>query len=250
MKLFTVILILLAAGSVDAYQGWTGRIDTVMNYWPNGQLQERFVQKVDTVSDRKSMYAGPYESWYENGAPDSNGTFWDDRKNGHWRWRYPDGTPKESGEFVEDRKTGVWIGYHANGVLAQVTRYTYGKKLGLSETWDEAGLPTSVLRFADDHLHGPCIWFGSGQTKTRHELYFFDTLLVAFSAEINCSRSGRFYNEEYDLQVDWDDNCQNFRVGRIIDGYKQGTWTFFHSPLEQALGSREVIYEKGTIVRR
>lgn len=151
--------------------------------------------------------------------------------------------------------SGVWIAYHSNGILAELTRYSYGKKLGLSESRNEAGMPTSVLRYSDDRLHGPCVWIDNEQNTSRQELYLYDTLLVSFSrtpnkAETHCYASGRFYNKKYDLQIDWDENCQDFRVGRVIDAYKQGRWTFFLNHLEQALGSREVVYEKGTIVSR
>ncbi|MGM0479892.1 MAG: toxin-antitoxin system YwqK family antitoxin [Bacteroidota bacterium] len=50
----------------------------------------------------------------------SEGTYENDRKNGHWIMYYKDGeTPKTEGEFVNNRPNGPFVRYHPNGEVKE-----------------------------------------------------------------------------------------------------------------------------------
>lgn len=65
----------------------------------------------------------------EKGYPDegkiAEGTFLNDRRNGHWIMYYDDGvTPRTEGVFVNNRPNGTYMKYHENGVVKEVGTYS------------------------------------------------------------------------------------------------------------------------------
>lgn len=251
----TLVLTLISITSIAACasEWWGGKVDTVEQYWSNGQLKKRSVQKTDTLGDGGTIPEGPYLSWHENGTRELQGGYWEGYREGWWQSWHTNGQLKEQGEYQNSMRVGAWPSYHDNGILAAITRYSNGKKHGLCLEWHPNGRLAHEARYAEEELHGICQWFDDQGRIVRTEVYLKGALLINFwpkSTEFSGHIPGQYHNAELDMNMEWTWGTENLRVGRIIDGYKQGAWTFFLNHLEQAIGSREVIYEKGTIVRR
>jgi antitoxin component YwqK of YwqJK toxin-antitoxin module len=115
-------------------------------YWPDGRLRYR----VPIVTDAgcEQLRQGRFQSFYQNGAPESVGAYRRGKRSGLWRWfdpegritgecRYdeglgdfvsfdPEGRPVWSGQLEDTDRVGKWLLRDAAGRIVAECRYEHG----------------------------------------------------------------------------------------------------------------------------
>jgi antitoxin component YwqK of YwqJK toxin-antitoxin module len=115
-------------------------VETVEEYWPNGQLRIR--RQVIREPDGTLIDHGPYTSWYDNGQKEYEAV------------------------FVHGKKDGVVTRWHRNGQKWMEERYAHGKKHGTTYVWDEAGRKRKEENYSNGKPHGTwTVWDAEGRVK-------------------------------------------------------------------------------------
>ncbi len=126
-------------------------------YYPNGQVHivENYIN---------NQYNGPYQSFYESGAPKQFGTFKNGQFEGELKSYYlePSGQLKEVIQLANGVENGNVKQYYSNGLLESEGSYLNGLKDGAFKEYHENGNLSAEGKYLDD--------FEDGQVK------IFDTL--------------------------------------------------------------------------
>ena len=126
-------------------------------YYPNGQVHivENYIN---------NQYNGPYQSFYESGAPKQFGTFKNGQFEGELKSYYlePSGQLKEVIQLANGVENGNVKQYYSNGQLESEGSYLNGLKDGAFKEYHENGNLSAEGKYQDD--------FEDGQVK------IFDTL--------------------------------------------------------------------------
>ncbi len=137
-------------------------------YYPNGQISivENYIQ---------NQYNGPYQSFYEDGAPRQFGTFKDGQfdgelktyykepagrlkesvfmsngvENGPFKQYYPDGQTEAEGTYTNGLKEGSFKEYHTNGNISAEGNYLNDIEDGEIKIFDTTGTLIKIYVFKD-----------------------------------------------------------------------------------------------------
>jgi antitoxin component YwqK of YwqJK toxin-antitoxin module len=117
-------------------------VETVEEYWPNGQLRLR--KQVLRLEDGTVVEHGTFERWHDNGEKEYEAV------------------------FVKGRKEGTTIRYHKNGRKATEQEFSNGKRHGLSITWNDSGAMVKQEQWENGEPHGTWTIWDDGKVKWSH----------------------------------------------------------------------------------
>jgi antitoxin component YwqK of YwqJK toxin-antitoxin module len=117
-------------------------VETVEEYWPNGQLRLR--KQLLRLEDGTVVEHGTFERWHDNGKKEYEAV------------------------FVQGRKEGTTIRYHKNGRKATEQEYSNGKRHGHSITWNDSGAMVKQEQWENGEPHGTWTIWDGGEVKWSH----------------------------------------------------------------------------------
>jgi antitoxin component YwqK of YwqJK toxin-antitoxin module len=117
-------------------------VETVEEFWPNGQLRLR--KQVLRLEDGSVVDHGRFERWHDNGKKEYEAV------------------------FVQGKKEGTTVRYHKNGRKATEQEYRNGKRDGRSVTWNDAGAMVKEEHWKDGKPHGTWTVWDDGKVKWSH----------------------------------------------------------------------------------
>jgi len=117
-------------------------VETVEEYWPNGQLRLR--KQLLRLEDGTVVEHGTFERWHDNGKKEYEAV------------------------FVQGRKEGTTIRYHKNGRKATEQEYSNGKRHGHSTTWNDSGARVKQEQWENGEPHGTWTIWDGGKVKWSH----------------------------------------------------------------------------------
>lgn len=103
------------------------------------------INQVDGNGRKQGFWVYLGKDQPEKGHPDegkiAEGTFLNDRRNGHWIMYYDDGvTPRTEGVFVNNRPNGKYIKYHPNGVIREEGIYNQRSYIDTLKRFNDSGV--------------------------------------------------------------------------------------------------------------
>jgi len=119
-----------------------GNVETIEEYWPNGQLRLR--KQVLRLEDGAVVDHGTFERWHDNGKKEYEAV------------------------FVRGKKDGTTIRYHKNGRKATEQEYSDGRRHGRSVTWNDSGAMVKEEHWANGKPHGTWTIWEDGEVKWSH----------------------------------------------------------------------------------
>jgi tetratricopeptide (TPR) repeat protein len=130
--------------------------------------------KTEGALDSDGSYVGHWRTWFANGKPESEGSYWNSSPFGKWKRWYQDGSVREEGEYFKGCRIGAWKEYHPNGQLLAEGMYLERKpgdnrRLGTWTFYYDNGKKAYVGGYAKGKRSGTWITWnndGSGE-KTR-----------------------------------------------------------------------------------
>ena len=153
---------------------------------------------------------GIYETFYENGQLEEQGTYKDGKKHGLFETFYSTGIKASMGNYMNGQQDGLWGYFYENGQLEKKGTVKDGKAEGLFEWYDDEGRLLSAFNYEKGKVHGPYKAFHkNGQLKIK----------------------GTYKdNKKEDLEEVYDKEG-NLRVqGSYINDEKDGIWYFYKTP--------------------
>jgi antitoxin component YwqK of YwqJK toxin-antitoxin module len=135
-------MVFCAISNTAAGQPQVANVETVEEYWPNGQLRLR--KQVLHREDGSVVDHGAFERWHDNGNREYEAV------------------------FVQGKKEGTTIRYHRNGRKATEQEYKSGKRHGRSVTWNDAGEVVKEEHWKDGKPHGTWVVWEKGKIKWSH----------------------------------------------------------------------------------
>jgi antitoxin component YwqK of YwqJK toxin-antitoxin module len=142
ITIFGLLVVFCAASLPVSAQPSAAVVETVEEYWPNGQL--RLKKQVLTLEDGSVVDHGSFERWHSNGEKEYKAV------------------------FVKGKKEGTTIRYHKNGRKATEQEYKDGKRHGRSASWNDSGAMVKEEHWNNGKPHGTwTIWKG-GKVKWSH----------------------------------------------------------------------------------
>jgi antitoxin component YwqK of YwqJK toxin-antitoxin module len=136
------LVVFCAVSSPSADQPPVPNVETVEEYWPNGQLRLR--KQVLRLEVGSFLDHGSFERWHDNG------------------------NKEYEARFVRGKKEGTTIRYHKNGRKATQQEYRNGKRHGRSVTWNSAGAMVKEEHWMDGEPHGTWTIWEEGKVKWSH----------------------------------------------------------------------------------
>lgn len=135
-------------------------------YYPNGQIH--IVENYTS-----NQYNGPYQSFYENGAPKQFGAFKNGQFEGDLKSYYaePTGQLKEVVQLKNGVEDGTVKQYFSNGQLESEAAYSEGNKTGPFKEYHENGSIAAEGVYVDDFEDGQVKIFDT--TGTLIKIYVF-----------------------------------------------------------------------------
>jgi antitoxin component YwqK of YwqJK toxin-antitoxin module len=119
-----------------------GELETIEEFWPDGQLQLR--KQVLRLEDGTVVDDGTFERWHSNGEKEYEAV------------------------LVRGRKEGTTVRYHKNGRKATEQEYRDGKRDGRCVTWNDAGVMVKEEHWKDGKPHGTWTVWEDGKVKWSH----------------------------------------------------------------------------------
>jgi antitoxin component YwqK of YwqJK toxin-antitoxin module len=136
-------------------------------YYPNGQIYivENYIN---------NQYNGPYQSFFESGAPKQFGTFEDGQFEGELKTYYeqPAGQLKEVVQLVNGIENGALKQYYANGQIQNESSYSEGLKAGPFKEYHENGNIAAEGVYVEDFEDGEVKIFDT--TGVLVKIYVFE----------------------------------------------------------------------------
>jgi antitoxin component YwqK of YwqJK toxin-antitoxin module len=90
-------------------------------------------------SQGKDLHHGPSKMWFENGKPQVEGYYQQDKRAGTFTYWYENGQIAATGEFADDKPNDVWVWWHENGQKAAVGKYRAGALVDDWRWWNNDG---------------------------------------------------------------------------------------------------------------
>ena len=117
-------------------------VETVEEYWPNGQLRLR--KQTVRLGDGTVVEHGTFERWHDNGKKEYEAV------------------------FVQGRKEGTTVRYHKNGRKATEQEYSDGERNGRSSSWNDSGVRVKEEQWKNGEPHGTWTIWDDGKVKWSH----------------------------------------------------------------------------------
>jgi len=137
------LLVAFSVASIPSFaQIPIANVETVEEYWPNGQLRLR--KEVLQREDGTLVDHGSFERWHDNGEKEYEAL------------------------FVHGKKEGTTIRYHKNGRKSTEQEYKKGRRHGRSLTWDDSGRLVKEESWSEGRPHGTWIIWQDGKVKWSH----------------------------------------------------------------------------------
>jgi antitoxin component YwqK of YwqJK toxin-antitoxin module len=137
-----LLAVFCAASLANSGQLPGANVETVEEYWPNGQL--RLKKQVLTLEDGGVVDHGRFERWHSNGMKEYEAV------------------------FVEGKKEGTTIRYHKSGKKATEQEYKNGERHGRSVSWNDSGEKVKEENWMDGKPHGTWTIWENGKVKWSH----------------------------------------------------------------------------------
>jgi len=142
ITVFPLLMALSVIGGPTAGQVPPKNVETLEEYWPNGQLRLR--KQVLALEDNTFVDHGTFERWHDNGKKEYEAV------------------------FVQGRKEGTSIRYHKNGRKATEQEYSNGERHGRCVTWNDSGTMVKEEHWENGNPHGTWIVWDDGKVKWSH----------------------------------------------------------------------------------
>ncbi len=231
MKKIIIFIFALLAMSPAVRAWYSTDYDTVKTSYPDGQPKEWYARARFNGNEKGFLKHGDYHSWYDNGQL------------------------KEDGRYDWNAKDGVWIKWAEDGQRVEETTYRVGVLQGRDIAWYPDGSRSKILYYDNGKLHGLCTWFKPGDdpsnpgiNMTGQKFYLYGDECIDFCAGEKygpCCPEGSFYIKTLELWIETNKGCTQFKVGRKVDGKKQGKWVTYSF---DGTIIEENLYRDGTLV--
>ncbi|HDL01799.1 MAG TPA: hypothetical protein ENH23_06160 [candidate division Zixibacteria bacterium] len=215
MKNIFVLILLFIYTTVLGYD--TVDFDTVEVKSKQGQIHKQWIEARNTGNESQFKKYGTYRAWSTMGFLE------------------------EVGFYYWGSKESVFSTWYSSNNRKSVTNYLYGKKHGRHTEWFYNDFIKTDIYYKKDQLNGLCVWrdfredinnIENGITKKA--FYVEGKELVAFIEGDLFYNKSPYYNDEYDLSIEWINlNPYSikpvlFFVGRLKDGKKHGKWITYN----------------------
>ncbi len=117
-------------------------------------ILRRFFPETETVTNyteyadgKFTVKDGRHESFYDDGAPRSQGAYQENEQTGRWKYYSYGGLLSKEGDYVAGKHTGEWTSYHDNGRISRVENYVANELDGIVSTYDTAGVLETKRRY-------------------------------------------------------------------------------------------------------
>ena len=137
-----LLVLICAISGLSADQPPAPNVETVEEYWPNGQLRLR--KQVLRLDDGATVDHGTFDRWHDNGEKEYEAV------------------------FVRGKKEGTTIRYHKNGRKATEQEYSNGERNGRCVSWNDSGAMVKEERWKDGRPHGKWTIWSDGKVKWSH----------------------------------------------------------------------------------
>jgi antitoxin component YwqK of YwqJK toxin-antitoxin module len=121
------------------------KAEVVEEHWPNGVLRLR--KEVLRSSDGTVVDHGSYESWYDNGQIEYQGTFVQGKADGIARRFHRNGQKSVEESLAKGMRQGPRFSWDEGGVLRKEEHFTDDLPDGVWTTWDDKGKIKAQQRF-------------------------------------------------------------------------------------------------------
>ncbi len=159
-----IVVICVGVHSSRSEESVAGNIKTEIRTTrhPNGRLKEQWAIM---IVDNKDVRSGVYQSWYEDGVEQTQGSYANDKENGIWRSWHPNGLPAYQRTYQMGLLQGIEYSWTKTGAQHGVVPYENNEKHGFVIHYGENKRPlASWGEYVHDKLNGPLIdWYPSGQ---------------------------------------------------------------------------------------
>ncbi len=212
-----VVILVLLFISTSSFSYWPTDYDTVEVKSNQGQIHKKWVEARNTGNESQFKKYGTYRTWSTMGYLE------------------------EIGFYYWGKKESVFSIWFNREERKSVTNYLYGKKHGRHTEWFYNDYIKTDIYYKNDQLNGLCVWrdykedinnIENGITKKA--FYVDGKELVVFIEGDKYNNKSPFFNEEYQLLVEWinlnpySDKFPLFFVGKLKDGKKHGKWITYN----------------------
>jgi antitoxin component YwqK of YwqJK toxin-antitoxin module len=142
IMIFGLLVVFCATSIPTLGQVPIANVETVEEYWPNGELRLR--KEVLQREDGTLVDHGKFERWHDNGKKEYEAL------------------------FVLGKKEGTTIRYHKNGRKSSEQEYKKGRRHGRCLTWDDSGTLVKEENWSEGRPHGDWIIWKDGKVKWSH----------------------------------------------------------------------------------
>jgi len=142
MTIFPLLMALSVISGSTLGQPALPNVETIEEYWPNGQLRLR--KQVLALEDGTVVDHGTFLRWHDNGKKEYEAV------------------------FVKGRKEGTTIRYHKNGRKATEEEYSDGKRDGRCVDWNDSGAMVKEEHWKNGKPHGTWTVWEDGKVKWSH----------------------------------------------------------------------------------
>jgi antitoxin component YwqK of YwqJK toxin-antitoxin module len=138
----------------DITKGPTGKTETVLKYYPNGNgyVEEQHKQ----LDDGTWIRHGRITAWHENGVIQQDGEYTDAKISGHWRYWDDLGQLEREGDYDEGLREGDWKEFHPGNKPKSAGFFHIGLAEGPWKFWHDNGQLESEGEFVNNLKEG--VW--------------------------------------------------------------------------------------------
>jgi hypothetical protein len=141
---------------------------TYGEFWPDGS--PKISRATRRTLDGVIKNHGIYQSYYQSGAIETQGTYKDGRREGEWIWLFESGKMKARCVYHED--AGLFEAFHETGGLKRRGRMELTTRQGLWVEWFANGDLRMRGKMVDGVQHGRwTYWPESAPTDSLHVIW-------------------------------------------------------------------------------
>ena len=195
--------------AVSALCGCSEELSTREKHYPNGQLQKRWTERLDSAGN--FVKHGKIEAWWEAGGKAAEGTFDNGKYSGTWSFWDENGKKHTEFEFVG----GVWrraVRVEDDGT----TVFDFEKGAIIRIEGNGLKRTETEWQFPSDMEVGSRV-----DSSPEEELDEWGFAWMDYQELTSKGHKQGIYRE-------WHDNGEKREEGTYVDGRKTGTWTSWH----------------------
>lgn len=115
--------------------------------------------KIRSFTKKGKLYHGPSSTFYISGQKSSEGSFWNNNKQGVWTSYYENGQISNKGSYENDEKNGDWVYFHESGKKSITETYVNGLVHGTRTWYLENGKKDAEKTYEYGTLHGDAKYY-------------------------------------------------------------------------------------------